>query len=146
MQIHWFGPAQVIVRSSGSRTWWLELRAHHSLEVERVGECARTYVCSGLLGAFSVCGPDHEIGGCGIESSLRCVSSGCCFVGGCHTHVKSRAASWDSSVGEEINRDPRHGVGFSGAAGFTVLKGSVQERSTQTALAMLVKLRLSSLL
>ena len=41
---------------------------------------------------------------CYDHSSLCCVSWSRCCVGGCHTHVQSRAASRDSSRSEEISR------------------------------------------
>ena len=80
-----------------------------------------------------------------FKSCLRCISSGCCCIGGCHTHVQSRAASRDSSGGEKIGQSgcgtvvtpesaslgaSHDGViasivpssGFGGAANFALLK------------------------
>ena len=91
------------------------------------------------------------------------ITSSCC-IGGGHTHIQSRAASWDSGGSEKICRSgmcfcessglcgdawvrkfesTKDGVdarilspsGFDDAAEFSVLKLGVQESSTQTALA-----------
>ena len=53
--------------------------------------------------------------GFATKSSLRCVSPGCCCIGGCHTHVQRRAASLNSNGGEKISGS---GLCFCESSGF----------------------------